>query len=362
MKICFIGPADSVHIVKWCKWFSEHGHEIHVISFTAGEIPYATVHLIKLHINTDGNDFGKLKYLFTGRQIRKNLSKIQPDIVNVHYASSYGTAVALSGINNYVLSVWGTDIYDFPKKSFFHKVLLKYSLKEARYLFSTSQAMADEAAKYTNKHFEITPFGVDINLFSPQKRDRKDNDFVIGTVKALSNKYGIDYLLKAAAIIRDIEPEIPLKMRIAGRGPDEKQFRELAVNLGINDIVSWLGFITQEQAAAEWANMDVAIVYSSASESFGVSAVEAQSCACPVIVSDVPGLMEATKPGKTSIVVSRCKEEELAETIIELYKNDEKRKQLGECGRAFVTQSYEMNSCFLQVEAFFQDIKGKFYV
>ena len=50
--------------------------------------------------------------------------------------------------------------------------------------------------------------------------------------------------------------------------------------------------------------MDCAIIpYES--ESFGVSAVEAQACSCPVIISDIPGLMEATNPGVTSLVVLR---------------------------------------------------------
>lgn len=60
----------------------------------------------------------------------------------------------------------------------------------------------------------------------------------------------------------------------------------------------------KEQAACESANMDCAIIPSE-SESFGISAVEAQACSCPVIISDIPGLMEATNPGVTSLVVLR---------------------------------------------------------
>ena len=43
MKICFLGDANSVHIQKWCKWFSEHGHDISVISLREGSIPGAAV-------------------------------------------------------------------------------------------------------------------------------------------------------------------------------------------------------------------------------------------------------------------------------------------------------------------------------
>ena len=74
----------------------------------------------------------------------------------------------------------------------------------------------------------------------------------------------------------------------------------------IDSIVKWLGFISQEDAAKEWANMDIGIIPSvSDSESFGVSAVECQACGVPVIISDIPGLEESTCPGKSSLVVPR---------------------------------------------------------
>ena len=199
MRICFVGPANSAHIVKWCTWFNNHGHDVHVISFSEGNIPNTKVHIIDAGVTARSSDVTKIRYLLSGKKIKRIIDEINPDIVNAHYATSYGTALALSGVKNYALSVWGSDVYDFPKKSFLHKALVQYSLKKATYLFSTSKAMAEEAGKYTDKRFEITPFGVDTGLFNPDKRTRKENDgdFIVGTVKGLSDKYGISYLLRA---------------------------------------------------------------------------------------------------------------------------------------------------------------------
>lgn len=354
MKICFIGPANSAHIVKWCRWFTEKGHEVHVISFTPGSIEDVRVHLIDLGVNPEGSDLGKLKYLLTGRRIRKLAEQIRPDVVNVHYATSYGAALALSGMKGYILSVWGSDVYDFPKKTPLHRALLKFSLKKAAHLFSTSRAMAEEAGRYTDKPFDITPFGVDMRLFQPGKRTRRadDGSFVIGTVKSLSDKYGIRYILEAAAEIRR-GGEIPLRLRIAGKGPREQEYRRLADQLGIGDITDWLGFISQQQAAEEWANMDAAIIPSN-QESFGVSAVEAQACGVPVIISDIPGLMEATKPGETSIVVPRGDAHAIAEALRSLYAHPDKRIGMGEKGIAYVAEHYELHRCFERIEALFR--------
>ena len=351
MKICFIGPANSAHIVKWCRWFAGRGHDVHVVSFSDGKIENAAVHRVDISVNTGGGDLGKLKYLTTGKQIAKIVKEIGPDIVNVHYATSYGIAAALSGIKGYFLSVWGSDIYSFPKKSFLHKALLKYSLKKAKYLFSTSKAMADEAALYTSRKFHITPFGVDMELFDPAKRTRQDDGkTVLGTVKTLSELYGIDYILRAAALVRKNRPDLDLELRIAGDGPDAEKFKALAEELGIGGITRFLGRITQEEAAKEWADMDMAVIPSIMYESFGVAAVEAEASGIPVIISDVGGLMEATCPGVSSIVVPRKNAEALAEAIEKLASDPDLRKQMGSEGRKYALENFELNKCFLDIE------------
>lgn len=355
MKICFLAPANSAHTIKWCHYFVSQGHSVEVVSFIDARIPDVTVHFIDTGASAGGSDKDKLKYLLKGRAVRKCVKKIAPDVINVHYATSYGTVAALAGLKNYALSVWGSDIYEFPRKSPLHRALLKFSLAKATTLFSTSKAMAQEAALYTNKPFAITPFGVDMALFSPEKRETDHADFVIGTVKSLAPAYGIDVLLQAAALVRKEHPQIPLKVRIAGKGPSEEACHALAADLQLDDITSWLGFIPQQQAAAEWANMDVAVITSN-SESFGVSAVEAQSCGCPVIITDIPGLMEATKPGETSIVVPKKDVRAVADALVKLYNDPSLRKQMGEAGRAYVAENYEIIACFQKVEALFRGI------
>lgn len=351
MKICFLYSVDNAHIQKWCKYFSQRGHEVHLISMFPGKCEYAKVHVLKTRVESKhASDLRKLDYLMHGRELIKLINEIDPDIVHAHYISSYGSMCAFSGIKPFWLSVWGSDVYTFPQKSFLHKSLVKFALAKAAYLLSTSNAMAEETAKYTKKSIAITPFGVDMELFTPAKRTRgTDGRFIIGTVKGLEAKYGIDNILRSAAMIRDIRPDIPLEVRIAGDGTQEEELKKLAKSLGLAETVSWLGRIPQEQAAMEWANMDVAVV-PSVSESFGVSAVEAEACAVPIIISDIPGLMEATDPGNSSIVVQQNSSEQIAEKVIWLYDNPTKAREIGLRGRTFVLEKYEFNRCFEAVE------------
>ncbi len=360
MKICFIAPANSSHIVKWCTWFNNHGHKTFVISFTPGKIEGTKVYLVDVGVDVDGNDFEKIRYLFAGKTIKKIVKKIQPDVVNVHYATSYGITVALSGLKKYILSVWGSDIYDFPNKSFIHRLLLKFSLKRASMLFSTSKAMAKEARKYTNKTFEITPFGVDMELFNTNKRNRlSDDKYIVGTIKTLSDLYGIDLIIKAVASIRKKHPEIDVIARISGDGPQEKKYKGIISKMNLEDSVILCGKISQDEAAKEWANMDVAVIPSVRYESFGVAAIEAQASGIPVIISDVGGLMETTVPGQTSIVVPKMDVRAIETAIVELYKSPELRKKMGDKGRKNVEKKYEINRCFEQIEKKLLDFKNE---
>ena len=84
MRICFVGPANSAHIIKWCAWFSKRGHEVHVISFSRGQIENAVIHYIETGVDSNGSDFGKIKYLFSGKRINALIKTINPDIINVH--------------------------------------------------------------------------------------------------------------------------------------------------------------------------------------------------------------------------------------------------------------------------------------
>lgn len=352
MKICFLAPANSYHTKKWCEYFVSKGHEVHVISFINEKIDNVFVHYIDTHATVNDSDIKKIKYLLSVRRVKKIVRDIKPDIINAHYATSYGMVASLCKFK-FILSVWGSDVYNFPKKSIFHKLYFKYIVKKAKYIFSTSNAMAEELKKYTSKKIYITPFGVKMDLFNSNKKDnRYKNHFTIGTVKSLEEKYGIRYIIEAAGILKK---EIPnLKVIIAGSGKLENELKNLSKEKGIE--ANFLGLISQEEAASLWANLDVAIISSiEDSESFGVSVIEAQASSLPVIITNVPGLLETTSPD-SRMVVEKKNALQIVNCIKELYNNKELRATLGKNGRNYVFKNYEYKNCFKHIEDIFKDI------
>ena len=114
MRICFLAPINNYHTIKWCEYFISKGHEVHVISFTKGDIDNVNVHYIDCGVNVSDSDTKKIKYLFKYKKIKRLIKDINPDIVNAHYATSYGMIASLCNID-YILSIWGNDVYVFPK-------------------------------------------------------------------------------------------------------------------------------------------------------------------------------------------------------------------------------------------------------
>jgi len=356
MKICFLSNVNSPHTIKWCEFFLKNGHEVHLISFDPGEIKDVNVHHIDLNITSHSSRMKKIKYLFSFRQVKKIINNIKPDIIHAHRATGYAFVAAKSKFHPYILSVWGSDVYDLPKNKIYKK-FIQFNLNKADYIFSTSNAMKKQVQKLVKKEIIVTPFGVDISLFKPIIGLKDDSKIVIGTIKTLSPKYGIDYLIKAFKIVKDNNPYSNIELHIAGKGEQEIELRNLCKFLKIDKYVKFLGFLNQQEVIKAFNTFDVAVFPSTLdSESFGVAAVEAQACGIPVIVSNVGGLPESTKPGFSSILVESKNEKKLAEAIEILVKDEKLRIQMGKNARKFIEENYNIDDNFGKVEKFYKSI------
>lgn len=350
MKICYLADINSAHTHKWLNYFVNKGYDIHVISLGEGEYPGVTVHSLEVQNNVmkEASDKSKLEYLKKIKKVRALIKEINPDILHAHYASSYGLLGAIANYHPYMISVWGSDVYDFPIKSPIHKFIIKYNLKKADCILSTSNVMKIETEKYTNKPIEVTPFGVDINKFIPKKVEKEE--IVIGTIKTLEEKYGVEYLIKAFKEVKERNKDLELKLRIGGTGSQTDYLKELTKKLSIEKEVDFLGFVQPENVVKEFQNFDLAVFPSILdSESFGVAAVEAEACGVPVVVSDVGGLMESTKPNVTSLVAKKKSVEDLADKIENLVLNKELREKMGNDARKFVEENYNLEDNFNHV-------------
>lgn len=355
MKIAFLAGHSSIHTVRWVNEMAARGHDVHLI----------TMHPGKEELNENVKVYNlpfkpPLGYYLNTWRVKKLLRQIQPDILNTHYASGYGTLARLSGFHPNLLSVWGSDVFDFPFQSKLKLKIMQKNLKAADRVASTSNIMKRQTESIYKPDCDIavTPFGVDCERFKLIDVDKDPNKVIIGTVKKMASQYGISTLIEAFALVKSrVDKEIELIL--VGGGPQEEELKQLTKVLGVEANVRFIGPVPHYEVP-KWLNMFDIYVALSESESFGVAIIEASACEKPVVVSDAGGLPEVVIDGKTGYIVPRNNPEKAAEKIEILINDEILRKKMGRAGRVFVLENYDWKENADRMEALYKEVVDTF--
>jgi glycosyltransferase involved in cell wall biosynthesis len=352
IKVLLLSDSHSEHTEKWALGLAARGIKIGIFSFNRSSYQwFNNVENITLLHETDNTvnakrNRTKFKYIQYVSDLKKAIREFQPDILHAHYATSYGLIGALSGFHPYIISVWGEDVYKFPNASGLHKSLLKYNLKKADEILSTSDIMRNETRKYTHKDIMVTPFGVDTKVFC-KKEVKKDKDTIyIGTIKAIEDKYGIKYIIEAAKILKQRITTKKLKVLLIGPGTKIDYYKSVVKAEGLEGIVELTGRINFNEVSDYHNLLDVFLNVSvDDSESFGVAVVEAMACETPVVVSNVGGLKEVVDHGEYGIVVKKESAEEIASAVEKIIGDQNYVKTITAKAREHVLRKYDFNVC-----------------
>jgi glycosyltransferase involved in cell wall biosynthesis len=359
MKLLLLSDTYSEHTEKWALGLAEKGVEVGIFSFNKASYPWYDKPGIKVFFEPDEkinaeSTFTKISYFKYVGILRRIIRNFKPDILHAHYATSYGLIGALSGFHPFVLSVWGTDVFAFPRRTKLHKRIFQFNLKKADVLMSTSEVMRTELAKYTLKNIVVTPFGVDTKVFSKKVPTIPSNDCLhIGTIKPIEDIYGIATIISSAEALVKKYPDKKLKFWLIGPGELEKYKIQIAEK-GLTSHFEVTGRIPFEKIDDYHNRLDVFLNVSIVEESFGVAAVEAMACEKPVIVTDAPGLMEITDKGKFGIVIPKGNTGALTEAIEKLMNDANYADELGKKARQRVLERYDWNN---NLELMFSEYK-----
>lgn len=353
MKVVLLSSANSIHTIQWAKCLKDQGVEVIVVSQhpKSAEFP-SDIPVFLLPFS------GFLGYFLNIIALKKLLKLLQPQLLNAHYASGYGTTARFVNFHPYVLSVWGSDVFEFPYRSSLHKSLLTKNLDAADQIVSTSYSMLRQTSNYIDlrKKIDVIPFGVDLEKFSPKiKQNSIPSKITIGTVKTLKSVYGIDILLHAYALLinqlRSIHPELlsQINFRIVGGGPDLDKLTVLSKTLNIDSYVTFTGAVPHNQVPDELEKLDIYVALSR-QESFGVAVIEAQAMGIPVIVSNVGGLPEVVIHENTGFVVGSENPSEAANAMMKLILDSDLRSQMAYNAEQFVKCHFAWHACASQMK------------
>jgi glycosyltransferase involved in cell wall biosynthesis len=357
MRIAFLSAAGSVHTRRWVCALHERGHTVALCSLPGhrtqdGAYPAG----VSVKYLKRGGNAG---YFLGARELREFLEGFKPDILNAHYATGYGTLARKCGFKPLLLSVWGSDVYEFPSLGLFHRKILQKNLGAATCVASTSRRMARQVERFYDgkKQIFITPFGVDTEVFRRRGQPPLDS-LTVGIVKTLEPKYGVEYLIRAFAQLKsrlEDENRLPskgLNLVICGGGALLEKLKALSRSLGVSGQAQFLGPVPHDEVPGVLSGLDIFCAPSvSDSESFGVAAVEAMACEVPVVTSDADGFREVVLDGVTGFVVERKNVSAIAEKLYLLSQDAALRRRLGSAGREHVTENYAWDKCVDIMEA-----------
>jgi len=351
MKILMLADPYEPHTIKWVDALTGRGLEVILFSFVCGnpqlysrheQVAFCDCGLSRAVVTNRDGHLSKLSYLRALPRLRKLIRQHQPDILHAHYASGYGFIGALTGFQPFVLSAWGSDVLYFPGLSFLHKGLIRFVLRKARKICSTSHYMVPAIESLGGTDPEVIPFGVDTGVFYREHQPVSREEVVLGSIKNLKPEYSIHTILQVYQRVRQMLPRHKMRLKLVGDGSQRGKLEQLARSLGVADEVEFMGH-QPYQDIVRYHNMLDIYINLSEMESFGVSVLEASCCERPVVASDTGGLREVVSHGNTGYLVEPGNVEQAAQAVRELMLDPELRQRMGKNGRQWVNQRYSFS-------------------
>ncbi len=305
---------------------------------------------------------------YASRELRSLLSRENPDVIHAHHAftplSLRGIAVAKEENFPTVLTTHSIFLaHDSPLWDFFNQAfpVLGWYIDRADRIIAVSNAAKTFISHFTKKEVIVIPNGVDKKRFHPnwnKERLREglgiEEEHVILCVSRLSYRKGIHVLLSAMRILNEEMDEV--RLIIVGEGEMGLFLRTQAKLLGIENRISFMGYVPSQQLPKFFGTTDIFVLPSLAAEAFGIVLLEAMASGKPVVATNLGGIPEVVENSNCGILVDPGDEYALAEAIFSLLEDEGLRNELGKNGRKAVEERYSWDIIVEKIEKLYQEI------
>jgi len=176
---------------------------------------------------------------------------------------------------------------------------------------------------------------------------------VVGTVSRLHRQKGVIDLLRASPKILGAFPEV--KIAVVGEGPQSRSLRRKTQRLDLEGRFLFLG--ERKDAAAVMSLFDI-FVLPSLWEGLPFVLVEAAALGKPIVATAVDGVPEILEDKKTGLLVRPGDPSALAAAVIELLKDKDKARRLGESARTLVAPRFPVRRMIEQHQNLYLDVLG----
>lgn len=365
-KILFCATVDyhfqAFHI-PYLKWFKEQGWEVHVAAKGGIELPYTDQ---KFNIPIERSPF-KLKNVKAYLLLKAIINENQYEIIHCHtpLGGVLARLAARRARKRGTKVIYTAHGFHFCKGAPLLNWLIYYPIEKllAR---STDCLITINQEDYNlakNRNFKadliehVHGVGVDTKCFTPVSEIEKGelkksfgyqaDDFLLFYAAEFNKNKNQQLLIRSLALIKDYMPNA--KLLLAGEGVLQEKCRKLVSELGMEDMVNFLGYRKDIEKLVPMCDIGVG---SSFREGLPVNIIEAMACGLPIIASKNRGHIELIQENVNGYTVSVYDYGQFARCLLRLYQAHELRQQMGAASLNLVN-TYSLSQLTVELSAIY---------
>ena len=211
-------------------------------------------------------------------------------------------------------------------------------------VISTNAGFRDIAITRGSKkpeHVDIVYSAPDLENLNPQKPDsslKKGAKYLALWVGMIGSQDGVDILIEAMDVLRNQD----LHLLIVGEGPERKALQELTHSKGLENNISFSGFLSGDDLARAFASADIG-VGSDPKNDFNDrlamnKVMEYMAYGLPIVMFDLTECQNIA--GRAAICARDNSAQNLADKIAHLLANPDQRQQMADIGKARIAATY----------------------
>ncbi len=211
------------------------------------------------------------------------------------------------------------------------------------YVMKAIQPALDLDPSYCNVIYN----GVHLPHLNYKKQERK----IVINVGRLVYQKGQCFVIEAMVDVIKEHPDVQLW--IVGEGWNRENLQNLIDSLGLQNHVFLLG---KRQGIWELLQVSTLFVFPSLYEAMPIAPLEAMACQLPIVATDISPHREIIDHGVQGILVPPQNPEALAQAMIELLKDPERCKRMGEAGRRRIAERFDIRVTVKQWEQLYEKL------
>jgi glycosyltransferase involved in cell wall biosynthesis len=241
----------------------------------------------------------------------------------------------------------------------YKKLFLKmasYTIKNADILRAVSSSTEEQALSFdTSKRVVRFPAWIDFEIFSNIQPTRSDEgNFKILFIGSITDRKKPHLIIEALPKLHDDKVELHL----VGPTPNHKyldDLREKIISNNLEDRVYIHGTKSRDEVKEFYSESNLMIL-PSVSEGLARVIFESQVTACPVLVTDAPGMQDIVIDGQTGYVFESNDLKTMIEKIDYIIKNYSEATLVGKNAKDFILSNYSADNFKFSFQKIFDTV------